>query len=98
MITKCVERCWILRADCRNNDDFICDYLYVCNIREQFKSEEIRYYTTPNVMYADKLHYEPENICDYINKDMQNYEEKLKFEMVLVEFTTIVEEVKDKGE
>ena len=55
---------------------------------------------TPNIMYAERLYYKPAltKICDYINNDMQNYEEKLKFEMVLVEFTTIVEEVEDKGE
>ena len=100
MLDKYIERCFVLRADCRNNELFSCDYLYVCDIKENFKTKEIRYCTTPHIMYADKLYYEPslEGICDYINKEMQNYEEKLTFKLVRVEFTTIVKEVEDKGE
>lgn len=100
MLDKYIERCFVFRANCRNNKLFSCDYLYVCDVKEDLKAKVIRYCTTPHIMYADKLYYKPdlERICDYINKDMQNYEEKLKFEIVLVQFTTIVEEVEDKGE
>lgn len=100
MLHKTIERCYVFRADCRNNELFICDYLYVCDIQEDFKTKKIRYCTTPNIMYADKLHYkkELERICDCINKDMEQYEDKVEFKIVLVEFTTIVEEVEDKGE
>lgn len=100
MLDKYIERCFVFRADCRNNKLFSCDYLYVCDIKEDFKTKEIRYSTTPHIMYADKLHYKQglERICNYINKDMQNYEEKLQFKMVLVEFATIVKEVEEKGE
>lgn len=100
MLNKTIERCYICRADCKNNDLFTCDYMYICNIEEDFKTKEIKYGMTPNIMYAERLYYKPAltKICDYINNDMQNYEEKLKFEMVLVEFTTIVEKIEDKGE
>lgn len=100
MLHKIIERCYVYRADCKNNDLFTCDYLYVCDIKENFKTKEIKYSMTPNIMHAERLYYKPKltTICDYINNDMKNYEEKLKFELVLVEFTTIVEEVEDKGE
>lgn len=98
MLDKITERCYVFRADCRNNELFVCDYLYVCDIQEKFKEKELRYCTTPNIMYADRLHYRKglEEILDIINKDMENYEEKLKFEIVLVEFTTTVEEKADE--
>ena len=99
MLGKTIEKCYVYRADCRNNELFTCDYLYISDLKESLKTKEITYsYSfTPNIMYADKLYYKPEveKVCDYINKDMENYEEKLKFEPVLVEFTSIVEKVEE---
>lgn len=100
MLNKTIERCYVLRADCRNDEILTCEYMYICDIQDNQMKKELRYRMTPNIMYAERLYYKPAltKILDYINNDMQNYEEKLKFEMVLVEFTTIVEEIEDKGE
>lgn len=100
MLGRTTERCYVYRADCRNNELFSCDYLYISDLKENLKTKEITYSFTPNIMYADKFYYKPElkRICDYINKNMENYDEKLKFESILVEFISIVEEVEDKGE
>ena len=98
MLDKITERCYVFRADCRNNELFICEYMYICDIQDNQMKKELRYSMTPNIMYADRLHYRQglERILEHINKDMENYEEKLKFEIVLVEFTTTVEEKADE--
>lgn len=99
MIDKGFERCYILRADCRDNKMFVCEYLYICDIQESCKIKEIRYSTTPNIMYADKLHHKDtcKKYCEYINKDMEQYEDNIKFDIVPVMFTTTVEERKDEN-
>ena len=98
MLNRTIERCYVLRADCRNNEILTCDYMYICDIQDNQMKKELRYSMTPNIMYADRLYYKQglERILEHINKDMKNYEEKLKFEIVLVEFTTTVEEKADE--
>ena len=29
MLNKTIERCYVLRADCRNNEILTCEYMYI---------------------------------------------------------------------
>ena len=102
MLNKTIERCYVFRADCRNNELYSCDYLYICDMPEDFNTKIINYRTTSNIICADKFHYkykkELEIICDYINENMEQHGDKIEFKIVLVEFTAIVKEVEDKRE